>query len=159
MNHGIIEQIGTPAEIYNKPRSLFVAKFVGEPPMNFLSIESAVDKDSDYVYVESTKISIPKILDKPDSQDLLLGFRPDQVNVSQTYLDNALNGVVQASEYFGTNQVLTIACASGVLRARIPAETQFKEGENVYVTLKPEKLIVFDEGSGQAVLSTYLVEK
>src|ERR1044071_6694735 len=76
MSNGLIEQFGTPQEIYDRPASMFVADFIGSPPMNFLHFRSALEKGRTAVRVNGAETFVPTIReDRPDG-DLALGVRP-----------------------------------------------------------------------------------
>ena len=61
MNHGVIEQLGTPRDIYDRPASLFVADFIGSPPMNFLSFRVASARCAEKVQLDGGEISVPRV--------------------------------------------------------------------------------------------------
>src|SRR5688572_14208052 len=76
MNHGVIEQFGTPREIYDRPATMYVADFIGSPPMNFLRFTGGLQKGARSVIVDGVDISVPEIhLDLAESE-LALGVRP-----------------------------------------------------------------------------------
>src|SRR5471030_2155291 len=61
MNRGLIEQLGTPRDIYERPASVFVADFIGSPPMNFLSFAGTVEKGAEKVQVDGGEIRVPRV--------------------------------------------------------------------------------------------------
>ena len=61
MNHGVVEQLGTPQDIYDRPVSLFVADFIGSPPMSFLSFRGHVTPGDRTVRVNSVDIALPEV--------------------------------------------------------------------------------------------------
>ena len=80
--------------------------------------------------------------------ELVLGVRPEHVRLSS---DGWLRGEVYGAEYLGTTQVVTVRTARGQVRARLPAGISVRRGEPVGLTLKPEKLSVFDRATGRAM--------
>jgi multiple sugar transport system ATP-binding protein len=148
MNRGLIEQLGTPREIYEKPASLFVADFIGSPPMNFLSVHSRVEKGTDKIVLGDGEISIPTVDENLGEGELVLGVRPEQVQFTD---QGALRGIVFGVEYLGTTQIVTLTTSHGMLRARVPAELDLRVGERVGLAFKPEKLSLFDKASGRAI--------
>jgi len=74
MNHGEIQQIGTPDEIYEKPANTFVARFVGAPPMNLLNV---VRYDNRLVLEDDNSVSWDHSGEMPDSDKMILGIRPE----------------------------------------------------------------------------------
>lgn len=154
MNHGVIEQIGTPDEIYNKPRSMFVAEFVGEPAMNLLQIDDAVSQGDENISLCGRSIKIPKINANTAGNSYCLGVRPDQFVLGDE--SSGLKGNVVATEYFGTNQVVTLQTDIGTLKARVSTKQTFELDTSIPFSLLPDKLIVFDKQSGKALDSDFM---
>jgi multiple sugar transport system ATP-binding protein len=154
MNRGVIEQLGTPREIYDKPASLFVADFIGSPPMNFLSFRGSVEKGARTIRFAESDIVVPTLHESLGESDLVLGVRPEQVQFAD---HGALRGCVFGVEYLGTTQIVTVTTAQGMLRARVAADLQLHIGEQLGLAFRPEKLSLFDKASGRAI-STALTE-
>src|SRR5712692_11606643 len=79
MNHGAIEQLGTPREIYDRPASLFVADFIGSPPMNFLPFRGGLQAGAQAIRLGEREIAIPAAREALPESDLVLGVRPEHV--------------------------------------------------------------------------------
>src|SRR5215471_14897071 len=79
MNQGIVEQFGTPQEIYDRPASMFVAEFIGSPPMNFLRFNAAVTPGSTAVKLNGCMLPVPVIDDGRAEGELALGVRPEHI--------------------------------------------------------------------------------
>ena len=154
MNLGLIEQLGTPREIYERPVSLFVADFIGSPPMNFLDFRAGISRGSAEVRLGANSVAVPEIREDLAESDLVLGVRPEDVRFSDA---GAVRGEVLGAEYLGTTQIVTLSTAHGSLRARMPAETAVRCGEKVGLAFLPERLSLFDRASGRA-LRTALME-
>ena len=82
MNHGVVEQFGTPQQIYDHPATLFVADFIGSPPMNFLRYDGAVMAGDRQVSLSGTPIATPEIHDAAPPGPRVLGVRPEHVHLS-----------------------------------------------------------------------------
>jgi multiple sugar transport system ATP-binding protein len=154
MNRGLVEQLGTPREIYDKPASLFVADFIGSPPMNLLSFRGRLGKGSDRIGFGEGEIRVPTVREDLGESELVLGVRPEQVQFAD---EGALRGVVFGVEYLGTTQIVTLTTSYGLLRARAPAELELRVGERLGLNFRPEKLSLFDKASGRAI-ATALTE-
>jgi multiple sugar transport system ATP-binding protein len=154
MNRGGVEQIGSPREIYDRPASLFVADFIGSPPMNLLNFRGSVEKGSQKIRVGGNEIVVPTINETLGEGELVLGVRPEQVQFTDA---SALRGIVFGVEYLGTTQIVTMTTEHGMLRARVPAEVRLQIGERLGLAFRPEKLSVFERASGRAI-STALTE-
>ncbi len=155
MNHGIIEQFGTPQEIYSRPASMYVADFIGSPPMNFLKFTSGLQKGTRSVSVEGVQIALPEVHQDLAVSELALGVRPEHIRFNDS---SALRGSVYGAEYLGTNQIVAVETGKGLLKARVAADRTFRIGETVGLELNSEKLSLFDCASGRAVKSSLYTE-
>lgn len=100
MKDGKIQQIDTPKNLFEHPANLFVAGFIGTPPMNFL--DATLDKERDRVYLQTNhheqEISLAKAQEFEENgafgKNLVLGIRPNDVIISQTMTPSSLTGKV-----------------------------------------------------------------
>ncbi|MGB0683206.1 MAG: ABC transporter ATP-binding protein [Magnetovibrionaceae bacterium] len=149
MNHGVIEQFGTPQDIYDKPATLFVADFIGSPPMNFLKFHGELAKGAVSVTMQHEMLEVPEAREA-FTGDMVFGVRPEHVRLS----DNAgLRGEVIASEYLGTTQIVTIQTASGDVKARIASDRVARTGETVGLRFNGTTVTLFDNQTGRALRS------
>src|SRR5258706_8747420 len=150
MNRGEVEQVGPPQDIYDRPVSMFVADFIGSPPMNFLHFTGGFASGSHRLRVGEADIEVPPLRRDQVPTALALGVRPEHI-----VLDDAapLRGRIFGAEYLGTTQIVIIDTPYGQVRARIAAATPARTGEIVGLRLRPERLSVFDVASGRAVKS------
>ena len=148
MNAGVIEQFGSPQEIYDRPATMFVADFIGSPPMNFLSFGGALSKGAREIAIGAGKQGVPEIRIDAGPAEYMLGVRPEHVRISE---DGPVRGEVFGSEYLGTTQVVTILTEQGQVRARLGSEVPVKSGDRLGLSFRPEKLSIFARASGRAV--------
>jgi multiple sugar transport system ATP-binding protein len=153
MNHGIIEQFGTPREIYDRPRTMYVADFMGSPPMNFLPFTSGLARGDDAIVIHGAKVGVPQIREDVAPAALALGVRPEHIRLDDA---SSLRGQVVGAEYLGTTQIVSIETADGLLKARVSADQPMTTGETVGLTLSAERLSVFDTTSGRAIETALL---
>lgn len=149
MNHGVIEQFGAPQTIYDKPASMFVADFIGSPPMNFLRFQGRVTPGATSVLLDGHELAVPKQLAAHEG-DLALGVRPEHITLSD---EGAWRGQVIASEYLGTDQIVSIDTPNGALKARIRSDQIVRPGETVSLSFKTKSITLFNEQSGKAIVS------
>jgi multiple sugar transport system ATP-binding protein len=150
MNQGRVEQIGTPQEIYDRPRSMFVADFIGAPPMSFLSVQAAPRRGDRSIEVDGAQVEIPEIFEDRAEGRFALGVRPENVSFADA---SQLRGRVIGAEYLGTTQIVTVVTDNGQLKARLPSGNAVQVGETVGLALRPDRLCLFDTASGQALAS------
>ena len=149
MNHGVVEQFGLPQDIYDWPATMFVARFIGSPPMNFLHFEGMVGKGVDHVTLGDARIDIPVLHDAAHGE-LVLGVRPEHVHLSDAA---NFRGRVVATEYLGTTQIVTFDTANGTLKARIPSGERISVDVQTGLTFDARTLTIFEAGKGRALLS------
>jgi len=148
MNHGIIEQLAPPREIYDRPASMFVADFIGSPPMNFLRFHGALQQGVPSVEIDGAIVAIPAPRQAQPASELVLGVRPEHLRFSD---ESRLRGEVFGAEYMGTTQIVTVRTAHGMVKARLSAGARVTTGEQVGLTLRGDKLSVFEASSGRAI--------
>jgi multiple sugar transport system ATP-binding protein len=149
MNHGRVEQLGTPQEIYDKPASLFVADFIGSPPMSFLPFHGRVAPGDRTVRVGDVDIALPELREGTLDTELVLGVRPEHIVLSS---DAPLRAEVVDAEYLGTTQIVTLNTRAGArVKARVAADVDVRPGEHTGLTLRPGLLSLFDRASGRAL--------
>ncbi len=148
MNHGVIEQFGPPQEIYDHPATMFVADFLGSPPMNFLGFYAGVSSGDRSVLVGDAEVPVPELREERAPAELALGIRPEHV-----ILDDAsvLRGEVFGTEYLGTTQIVAIETGHGSIKARLPSDLAIRPGERVGLRFRSDRLSLFDKGSGRAL--------
>ena len=148
MNRGYIEQLGAPQEIYDRPASMFVADFIGSPPMNFLTFGGALEKGATSVAVNGAQVAVPALRQDHGEAEFALGVRPEHIRFDDSA---ALRGKVFETEYLGTNQIVTLETAHGTVKARLRADTRVSPGETVGLTFLTERLSLFETESGRAL--------
>jgi multiple sugar transport system ATP-binding protein len=147
MNHGVVEQFGTPQEIYDHPATLFVADFIGSPSMNFLRFNGSFRPGDTAVALGPVTIATPELREEAGARDLVLGVRPEHVSLDD---NGAYRGRVLATEYLGTTQIVTLDTPHGALKARIASSDTVRVGETAGLAFRSGSLSVFDAGSGRA---------
>ncbi|WP_026615004.1 ABC transporter ATP-binding protein [Ensifer aridi] len=155
MNHGVIEQFGTPQEIYNRPASMYVADFIGSPPMNFMRFHSGLKRGTRSIFLDGVEVAVPEVGEDVAPGEMALGVRPEHIRLSDR---SPIRGAVYGSEYLGTNQVVAVETAAGIVKARVSADRSFRLGETVGLEFNATKLAVFDCASGRAIASSLYAE-
>ena len=148
MNHGVVEQFGAPQEIYDKPATMFVADFIGSPPMNFLRFTAAVAPGATSVRVNGAEIPVPTIEEGRNGGEMALGVRPEHVRFDDS---GGLRGRVFGSEYLGTTQIVTVETGHGRVKARVPSDVAVRTGETIGLSFRTPRLSVFDAATGRAL--------
>jgi ABC-type sugar transport system ATPase subunit len=150
LNNGIVEQIGTPDDIYERPASSFVAGFMGSPPMNLLPARVvAEDGRAVLLLADGTRID----LDGQCHREMTVwcGIRPEDLIMAPADATGAglLRGHVLAVEPLGPEALVTVATAGQDVSARIPARSLRQADKVVTLAVESAKLHLFDQPSGR----------
>ncbi|MCG7504485.1 sn-glycerol-3-phosphate import ATP-binding protein UgpC [Mesorhizobium retamae] len=144
MNAGLVEQMGAPLDIYEKPASTFVASFIGAPPMNLLAIAAKPNSPVDTAEKvlangEGLEISAP-------AHAATLGFRPEDADVISEGTTGSLklSATVEAVEPVGAESFLYCAAAGGRIVVRVSGRAAAKPGDQLKVMVPAGKLHWFD---------------
>jgi multiple sugar transport system ATP-binding protein len=148
MNHGAVEQVASPRDIYDRPASLFVADFIGSPPMNLLPFRDSLQAGARTIRLGERDVAIPVARETVTERNLVLGVRPEHVRFTD---QGMVRGEVYGCEYLGTTQIVTVMTRYGALRARSPASVSFRTGEHIGLDFRPDTLSIFDKESGRAI--------
>jgi ABC-type sugar transport system ATPase subunit len=147
LKDGVVQQVGTPVEIYEQPANRFVAGFFGTPSMNFLSA-SLVDRTARGAGFEIPLPSAPALRPATTTPDrIVLGIRPERLSLARRGDDVALAGEVAMREVLGAEIVLHVESAAGPLTVRTEAGAAARQGETVQVWIDPKSIHVFDGAS------------
>jgi len=149
MNEGVIEQLGAPLEVYERPASVFVADFIGAPSMNFLPFEAGLASGDDAISIGAARIAVPPVREAVSPRALLCGVRPEHVRFDEA---SGLRAEVLATEYLGTSTVVTLATAPGAtVRAKVGVGIPVARGDHVGLAFDASKISLFDAQSGRAL--------
>jgi multiple sugar transport system ATP-binding protein len=156
LHQGIIQQCGTPKEIYDRPSNVFVAGFIGSPPMNLLNGSITVDPPGAIHLGESTfgELSIEtidRIRASIATDRILLGIRPEHVRSSRVKGPKAIAAQVFLVEPMGSEVWLEAVWTGYKLRVKAPVDFDPKIGETVYLEMDEEKVQFFDVETGKRI--------
>ena len=151
LNHGSVEQIGTPREIYDAPKNLFVAGFFGIPSINLIGgrIEADSNEQKSYFHCNDSSINfeLPSII-KLDEQELILGIRPEKIQLDKENKGNHFE--VLRSEYHGDSQVISLENEGVAITSKLNS-SNFLEGEQAWVSFHWDSVLWFDPQSSKRI--------
>ena len=112
MNNGVLQQFGTPQEIYNHPVNEWVAGFVGEPPMNFIDCDIVDEGGTLYAVHSSFKVPVPdvqkgRLIGSLQNKSVRMGIRPDQISIS-TSSGGIVSGHIKITEPLGGDTLVDV---------------------------------------------------
>ena len=139
LNAGAVQQVGTPDDVYDRPANLFVAQFMGSPPMNTLPVA----RDNGQLVAEGGwRFPLPPVVTHP-SEPLTIGLRPEDVTLSMTPVGGAFPFTVFVSEPLGNEVIVNVQVGGSVLKVRAEPSIRPRRGETVYLTARPDRLHLF----------------
>lgn len=158
MKKGVIQQVDTPQNLYEKPCNLFVAGFMGSPQMNFLDAKALVENDNVYLLLEDKKILMPKekaeSLKEYDGKTVVMGIRPEYVyddEVSLNKADVVFETKVHVYELLGAEVFLYFDIAGSTVTARVEPNTPARVDDIIKICFDINKINVFDKESEKVI--------
>ena len=127
LNHGRIEQVGSPRDIYARPASLFAARFIGTPPMSVMAVDDAL-------------ISGSSVAVSAKSGTAHVAIRPEHVT-----LDGDIAATVTDCEYLGADSLLRCQIGNEQVTARIAGQREFSRGQTVSLGWQTDAVHCFDQ--------------
>jgi multiple sugar transport system ATP-binding protein len=148
MNHGVLQQIGSPPELYDNPVNVFVAAFIGSPAMNFATAKA----HDGALMLGETKLELSgrqaKAAAENRGRDLLIGFRPEDLGLDGAGAAGShavqIPAQIDVVEYLGHEELIHAQSEGHEIVALVPSEKKVEAGEKVAFTIPVEKLHVFD---------------
>ena len=155
MKDGVIQQVDTPQNLYDKPQNLFVAGFMGSPQMNFLDAIVEVQGETAYLNVAGHSIPLPPAKSRKlieggyDGRSVTFGIRPEDVYDSEMYVETSPMSVFESQikvyELLGAEVFLYFDLEMFPMTARVDPRTTARPGDTIKFALDVEKIHVFDK--------------
>ena len=160
MKDGVIQQVDTPQNLYDKPQNLFVAGFMGSPQMNFLDATVEVNGDEASLMVAGHAIPLPPAKSKKlieggyAGKTVTFGIRPENVDDSEMFIETAkcvFESTVKVYELLGAEVYLYFDLEEFPITARVDPRTTARPGDTVKFAFDVEKIHVFDKETEQII--------
>ncbi|WOO86793.1 sn-glycerol-3-phosphate ABC transporter ATP-binding protein UgpC [Mollicutes bacterium LVI A0039] len=154
LKDGIIQQVGTPMDLYNKPQNLFVAGFIGAPQMNFFNVTLA---GSELTFEDGTKIAVPEGITKQlgENKDVVLGIRPEHVSIDKVALDSFPNQVMSEEiinlERMGNENHVFMKVGSSDVILKVPSRMTEGLGDKLSFMVDINKCHFFNRETEQRI--------
>jgi multiple sugar transport system ATP-binding protein len=133
MNHGVLQQVGSPEDVYTDPVNVFVAGFIGSPAMNLVPA---------------------RVLDGVGGEDRIAGFRPEHVHVGNGRPDTIpFTARIDVVEYLGDEQLVHMTRHDSNLQAKLPVDARLQLGDEREFSIPRDKLLLFDKETQERVRS------
>ncbi len=157
MDVGVIKQVGTPEELYFHPKNLFVAGFIGDPPMNFIRgyVKNAVFSSDDGFYHFSLKDYSQSQLDKLEGKKITLGYRPENALTDVCEYEQEkyvrMNGIVEVYEMLGDIQNVYLNVGEEKAIIKVKPEVNVQIGKEISYFIAKSDFHFFDSVTEDAI--------
>lgn len=155
MKDGIIQQFGTPKEIYTDPANLFVASFIGSPPMNFIPLRLQ-RKDGHLLAVLDSgqarcELAVGTDAAGLEDREVILGMRPEQIALVGGDADGqpSIRAEVQITEPTGPDTLVFVTLNQTKVCCRLAPDVAPQVGETLNLQFDPSKVLLFDAATGE----------
>jgi multiple sugar transport system ATP-binding protein len=162
LKDGIVQQIGAPLEIYDRPANQFVASFIGSPPMNFINCSIVEHEGHLFLTSGGLHVKLPAkskaALSEVRSRNspVALGIRPEDISERRLYVgavdDNVIRARVDFLEPLGSEVLATCSFAEHEIIVRLNPRTSAKGDEMIELVLNMERARLFDTATAEAIL-------
>lgn len=159
LNKGILQQLDTPQNLYDKPNNLFVAGFIGSPAMNFFPAKLIVSNGKVSIDAESFNVQIPDALSAPykdmDGKSIVFGIRPENIHdpefAPQGIKGEKVNVKVDVTELMGNETLLYLMSGKNTFIARVDPRSKKRIGDDMQVIFDMDKFHIFDASTEEAI--------
>lgn len=140
LRDGIVEQVGSPRQLYERPETLFVAQFIGSPKMN---IVPCTNQQQDIIHLGPENETKP--IKAIGNEFAHVGIRPEHISITESGMGHC-NGTVDIIEYLGADNQIYVDCGfDALVTIRHIGDTHVKPGDNIGLLFKDERIILFNK--------------
>jgi ABC-type sugar transport system ATPase subunit len=157
MNSGVLQQLGTPDQIFNHPLNEFVAGFVGDPPINFIDAQFIKDNGKPYICNDIFKIELPentaaRVMEKCSHGSLHIGIRPSHFDLHQEKPDlPSIPAEVYISEPLGEVLIIDFLLEKKIIKVVTSPDVRVNIGEIMWLSFDFDKVYIFDAQTETAI--------
>jgi multiple sugar transport system ATP-binding protein len=154
MRGGVIEQIGTPAELFNAPASAFVAGFIGSPPMNLMPCKLTLNEGAPFVSVgENARLKLKASVIAPTVAEsgFLFGVRPEDIYLEARETTQPIQGHVELVEPLGAESLVHVRIDKDLIIVRVEGRRVVRPDEVITLHIDVQRVYLFDAASDQCV--------
>lgn len=158
MNHGEIQQFADPDTVYNRPANLFVARFMGSPPMNTLPVRVTGEGGQWHADLQdgATSLKLPPMQSAAAyaGREVVLGIRPECIVEHDRRFDGGtmqIEAMVEMTEPTGAETIVVIRLGGHEVLARVSPDVKLKTGETARFAVDTRKICLFDPATGQLI--------
>jgi len=144
IHQGVLQQVGSPKEVYDHPANAFVGGFIGSPSMNMW--EGEIIEEDGKLRIDTDFFSYPLTLDLKESttSKITLGVRPEDVTIAEGREPNAITARVDVVEPMGRELLVTLVSRGAAIKMITTSDRTLRIGDKLKIKFKEEKLRVFE---------------
>lgn len=159
MKDGVIQQVGTPLEIFRQPKNIFVAGFIGSPAINLVECELIQENSNLYVRTSDFKLKVPtektEVYERYINKTVILGIRPEYIYDPRLFHKqmegNTFQAMVEVIEPLGSEVIIYFKINNHSLLGKLDADTQAESGKNIEIYLDMDKMHLFNPQSEELI--------
>ncbi len=151
MRDGRLEQCGGPMEIYERPATRFVARFVGSPAMNLLEVSARAEGGKCYLVGHGYRVALAELGVDPaqpwlDGRPLVLGVRPSHITLTRDSGGHGIMGEAKVVELLGEDNIVHVGVGDEMVRVRVHADEWYEPGQKVALAFSHDGLHFYEHG-------------
>jgi len=154
LEKGVLQQVGTPDNVYRKPINTFVASFLGSPSINLINC-SYLEKDNKiFLDAGAFKIDITDLkglIENKKGSEFILGVRPEEIVMVKERSADLIEAEVFMTEPLGSEIIVILKIENNIVRSRVESGVNIKIGEKVNININKKKIHIFNK-SGEVIL-------
>ncbi len=162
MRDGLIQQVDTPQNLYDRPANIFVAGFIGTPQMNFINSHLIKRGNDVYVTFDQFEIKLPEEKAKDPAlqpyidQDVIVGIRPECLHDEPAYIssmaDSTIDTFVEVTELMGSEIYLYLLAGDQSLVAKVSARSTARTGDQIKIAFDASRIHIFDRDTEKCIV-------
>jgi len=159
LRDGVLQQLDTPAQVYDNPANIFVAGFIGSPAMNFFPARIAESEGKLRITASGLDLQVPDEIrarmNGAGSSEVMLGVRPEDIHDARRSAVDAdrQNARVDVVEHMGNEKFIHLSSGELSFMARMESAVQVKAGDTLPIVIDARKIHLFDPATEKAILA------
>jgi multiple sugar transport system ATP-binding protein len=164
MKDGVAQQIDSPVNLYNKPKNVYVAGFIGSPQMNLLDVVVDQRGNDVYLMLGDHPIKLPEakarllIEGGYHEKEIIMGIRPEDMHDEEMFISQSPESLiktdVEVTELLGAEIYLYLICAGQQMTARVNPRSTAKAGDTITMALDVQRIHIFDKETEMAITAS-----
>lgn len=159
MKDGVLKQVGTPQDLYDRPENIFVAGFIGSPAMNFFQARVKGQREEMHLDIDSFRVSVPasRVNDllPYGGKEVIFGMRPENICDPECQPCSSeaapVTAMVDVTEIMGSEIFLHLVAGGKVFMARVDPRCRARPGQEIRVEFDMARMYIFDPETEQAI--------